>query len=129
MLALQRYKKERTTQKRKEKNMEEKKRDYKKQTEWKNKNRDRINFEVPKGYKEKIKEAAAGKKLNAYILECVEQAEKKGECGAFGDIKDLGAYARSAGLTEDEYIRQAIAEKMQRQDEEYTEEIEREKIF
>lgn len=109
--------------------MVEKKRNYKKQTAWKNEHRDRINFEVPKGYKEKIKKAAGGKTLNTYILECVENATGEQSGGAYADIKDLPAYARSAGCTEDEYIRQAIAEKMKRQDEEYKEEIEREKIF
>lgn len=117
------------TKKEREKAMEEKKRDYKKQSEWKKNNKDRINFEIPKGYKEKIKAAAGNKSLNMYILECIEQAERQTAGGTYADIKDLSAYARSAGCTEDEYIRQAIAEKMRRQDEEYTEEIEREKIF
>lgn len=40
-------------------------------------------------------------------------------------IPDLEAYARSAGQTVDDYIAQAIRERMQRQDAEYTEDIQR----
>lgn len=95
---------------------------------------DRINFVMEKGKKEEIKEKAAGegisasKWINDAIAEKIDRGAGKAS-GAYTDIKDLSAYARSAGCTEDEYIRQAIAEKMKRQDEEYTEEIEREKIF
>ena len=42
------------------------------------------------------------------------------------DIPDIAAYARSAGMTEEEYIKSAVLEKMKRQDEEYQEEITRE---
>lgn len=44
------------------------------------------------------------------------------------DIKDLSAYARSAGMTEEEYIKAAVTEKMKRQDQEYTEDVTREQI-
>lgn len=95
---------------------------------------DRINFVMKKGRKEEIKEKAAseGISTNKWINDAIQEKIDRGAgkaSGAYTDIKDLSAYARSAGCTEDEYIRQAIAEKMQRQDEEYKEEIEREKIF
>lgn len=95
---------------------------------------DRINFVMKKGRKEEIKEKAAseGISTNKWINDAIQEKIDRGAGkanGAYADIKDLSAYARSAGCTEDEYIRQAIAEKMKRQDEEYTEEIEREKIF
>ena len=78
--------------------------------------------------KEDIENAAtnAGKSLNTYLVDAIKTALNG---GTYADIKDLQAYARSAGCTEDEYIRQAIAEKMKRQDEEYKEEIESEKIY
>ncbi len=95
---------------------------------------DRINFVMKKGRKEEIKEKAAseGISTNKWINDAIQEKIDRGEGkanGAYTDIKDLPAYARSAGCTEDEYIRQAIAEKMQRQDEEYKEEIERERIY
>lgn len=95
---------------------------------------DRINFVMKKGRKEEIKEKAAseGISTNKWINDAIQEKIDRGAGkpgGTYADIKDLSAYARSAGCTEDEYIRQAIAEKMQRQDEEYKEEIEREKIF
>lgn len=97
---------------------------------------DRINFVMKKGRKEEIKEKAAseGISTNKWINDAIQEKIDRGTGAeqpnrAYADIKDLPAYARSAGCTEDEYIRQAIAEKMQRQDEEYTEDIEREKIF
>lgn len=95
---------------------------------------DRINFVMEKGKKEEIKEKAAGEGIstNKWINDAIQEKIDRGAGkpgGAYTDIKDLSAYARSAGCTEDEYIRQAIAEKMRRQDEEYTEEIEREEIF
>ena len=39
------------------------------------------------------------------------------------NITDLEAYARSAGQTVDDYIAQAIKERMQRQDAEYIEDV------
>lgn len=98
-------------------------RDYNKQTEWKKNNADRINFEVPKGYKDKIKESAGSKSMNQYILECIENAQGEKEI-----VPDLSVYAKSAGLTTEEYIKSAVLEKMQRQDQEYTEDIKYEKI-
>lgn len=97
---------------------------------------DRINFVMEKGKKEEIKEKAAGEGISAskWINDAIQEKIDRGTGAeqpsrAYTDIKDLTAYARIAGCTEDEYIRQAIADKMKRQDEEYTEEIEREKIF
>lgn len=87
---------------------------------------DKTAIRLPKGTFDIIKKVTGGGSLNGFISGAVID---KLNGGAFGDIPDLGAYARSAGMTVDDYIRQAIAEKMRRQDEEYTEEIEREKIF
>lgn len=87
---------------------------------------DKTAIRVPRGTFDRIKEKTGGGSLNGFMAAAVLE---KLNGGTYADIKDLSAYARSAGCTEDEYIRQAIAEKMKRQDEEYTEEIEREKIF
>ena len=87
---------------------------------------DKTAIRVPRGTFERIKEKTGGGSLNGFMAAAVLE---KLNGGTYADIKDLQAYARSAGCTEDEYIRQAIAEKMKRQDEEYKEEIEREKIY
>lgn len=42
-----------------------------------------------------------------------------------GTIKDLEAYARSAGKTSAEYVREAVREKMERQDADFREDVER----
>lgn len=104
--------------------MEDKKRTrYKNQSDWKKEHKDRIPFEVPKGTKEKLKEMAGNKSLNAFLYEIVlNYIEHKGnDLG----IPDLAAYARSAKMTEEEYIIQAVKEKMQRQDADFTEEVTR----
>lgn len=82
-----------------------------------------------------------GKSLNAWLTEAV--MEKMGilAVGSSGktqniesheivrypddiiNITDLEAYARSAGQTVDDYIAQAIKERMQRQDAEYIEDV------
>ena len=92
---------------------------------------DRIVFRVKKEEsptKEEIEKEAQknGKSLNGYITDAIRQ-QIAGR--AFGDIPDLEAYARSAGMTVDDYIRAAIKEKMDRQDKEYTEEIVHEAIY
>lgn len=106
---------------------------YEQQTAWKTENRDRIAFEVPKGDREKYKglAKAEGKSLNNYILESLELRNENGDKGKFdfcANIPDLAVYAKSIGLTPEEYVKIAVAEKMERQDQEYQEEIIREKL-
>lgn len=87
---------------------------------------DKTAVRLPKGTFDIIKKVTGGGSLNGFISGAVIE---KLNGGAFGDIPDLGAYARSAGMTVDDYIRSAIKEKMDRQDKEYTEEIEHEAIY
>ena len=98
-------------------------------------NKDRINFVMPKGRKEEIQNAAneANMSAAAWINEAIVEKMEKKPCasGAFdfcASIPDLEAYARSVGLTPEEYIKIAVAEKMERQDAEYKEEVTREAI-
>ena len=87
-----------------------------------------VNFRVKSsGFptKEDIEESAKNENMsvNSWIISAVLDRMK----GNFNiDIPDLAAYAKSAGMTEEEYIKSAVMEKMQRQDEEYQEEITRE---
>lgn len=79
---------------------------------------DRITWRVPKGKREEYNDLVKPDTLNGFITK------------AFNDrlnsvsgivINDLDAYARSAHMTKDEYIKQAVLEKMKRQDEEFEE--------
>ena len=99
------------------------------QYNWQKENTDRINFTMPKGKKERIKEQAelSGLSATVWIKQAIDekfQAEGVGYKEAFdlSSIQDLEAYARSSGKTSAEYVREAIWEKMERQDAEYTEE-------
>ena len=89
-----------------------------------------VNFRVKASEfptKEDIEESAKADNmsLNAWLVSAVIDKMH----GGFNlDIKDLSAYARSAGMTEEEYIKAAVTEKMKRQDQEYTEDVTREKI-
>lgn len=87
-----------------------------------------VNFRVKaSGFptKEDIEESAKNDNmsLNSWLVNAV--VEKMNGGHSLG-IKDIAAYARSAGMTEEEYVKSAVLEKMQRQDEEYQEEITRE---
>lgn len=86
---------------------------------------DRITVRVPKGYREQLKELVKPDSVNGFITKAIEQALNGGNAL---DVPDLAAYARSAKLTEEEYIKAAVLEKMQKQDAEYTEEVTREKF-
>ena len=87
-----------------------------------------VNFRVKASVfptKEDIEESAKNDNmsLNSWLVNAV--VEKMNGGYTLG-IKDLAAYARSSGMTEEEYIKSAVMEKMKRQDEEYQEEITRE---
>lgn len=51
---------------------------YNKQNEYNKKNYDRVSVMFPAGYREQVRDAAhaAGKSLNAYILEAVQEKMK-----------------------------------------------------
>lgn len=103
------------------------------------KNKDRINFVMPKGRKEEIKEAAAvqGISSSEWINGAIEaklagegniNVRMKYESEKYIDlmsIEDLEAFARSAGLSVKEYAEQAIREKMKAQEKGFVEDIER----
>ena len=101
------------------------------QNNWQKENTDRINFTMPKGRKEEIRKCADAEGVSA--SEWINQAiiEKMAGCGSemefinVSSIKDLGAYAKSAGVTMKEYVFRAIAEAMSRQDAEVVEDMER----
>lgn len=75
--------------------------------------------------KEDIEKAAQedNVSLNAWIVDAILS---KLSGNAIIDVPDVAAYARSAGMTEEEYIKSAVLEKMQRQDEAFKEEVIRE---
>lgn len=52
---------------------------YNKQNEYNRKNYDRVSVMFPAGYREQVRDAAqaAGKSLNAYILEAVQEKMEK----------------------------------------------------
>ena len=87
-----------------------------------------VNFRVKASEfptKEDIEESAKNENisLNAWLVNAVvEKMHGRHDL----DIKDLAAYARSAGMTEEDYIKAAVMEKMQRQDDEFREDITRE---
>ncbi|MED9905276.1 MAG: hypothetical protein UFG06_13990 [Lachnospiraceae bacterium] len=98
---------------------------------WQKDNTDRLNFTMPKGTKDRILQAAGKGNASDWMREAIfDKLNGAHESGAQNhiDIPDLAAYARSAGMTEDEYIKTAVEEKMKRQDAEYTETVTREKL-
>ena len=66
-----------------------------------------------------------GMSLNAWLISAVV-AKIEGNCSV--SIPDLEVYAKSAGMSPEEYIKQAVLEKMERQDKSFTETIKREKL-
>ena len=81
---------------------------------------DRITVRVPKGYREQLKDIVKPDSVNGFIVKAMDKALSGGnDLG----IKDLEAYARSAGVTMDQYIKSAVLEKMERQDKEFTEDV------
>ena len=52
---------------------------YNKQNEYNRKKYDRVSVMLPAGYRDKVREIATkeGKRLNAYILEAVQEKTKK----------------------------------------------------
>ena len=94
---------------------------------WQKENKDRINVLLDKGLNSEIKEIAKthGKSASEWINEAIKE---KMTGGISLDIPDMEIYAKSAKMTVEEYIKQSVIEKMQRQDENFTEEVTREKI-
>ena len=91
---------------------------------------DRFTFRVKRNEsptKSEIKNSAKNENMsvNSFIIAAV--LDRINGCASL-DIKDRSADARSAGMTEEEYIKAAVTEKMKRQDQEYTEDVTREKI-
>ena len=91
---------------------------------------DRFTFRVKRKEsptKSEIKNSAKNENMsvNSFIIAAV--LDRINGCASL-DIKYLSAYARSAGMTEEEYIKTAVTEKMKRQDQEYTEDVTREQI-
>ena len=90
-------------------------------------NYDRLNFVMPKGTKDRINQKAAehGTSASEYLRKIILEALEGGMVQGKINVPDLAAYARSAKMTEEEYIIQAVKEKMQRQDNDFTEEVTR----
>jgi hypothetical protein len=92
---------------------------------------DRINFVMPKGRKEEIKKCAdadgvsASEWINQAIIERMAGSTANVNLMNLAEIKDLQAYARSAGLTMKEYVLKAVEEAMHRQDRDFVEDVER----
>lgn len=89
-----------------------------------------VNFRVKAAEyptKEDIENAAQkdGTSLNAWIIDAV-LAKLEGKKSVA--VPELAIYAKNARMTEEEYIKTAVMEKMQRQDAEYSEEITREPL-
>lgn len=83
---------------------------------------DRITVRVPKGYREQLKEIVKPDSVNGFIIKAMDKALKGvNDLG----IKELSVYAKSAGMTEEEYIKAAVIEKMQRQAADFKEDITR----
>ena len=108
------------------------------QYKWQKENKDRINFTMPKGRKEQIKEAAERADIspsewinNAIVaklndLEDIRAARKGPDTQIdLAEIQELEVYARSAGMSLKKYAELAIKEKMRRQEEGFKEDIER----
>ena len=89
---------------------------------------DKFTFRLPKGNRKKLKEIADqkhGGSINAFLTEAVQDKIKG---GYLVSVPDLEAYAKSAGLDPEDYILEAVKEKMKKQDETFTESIKRVKI-
>lgn len=92
---------------------------------------DRINFVMPKGRKEEIKNCAdadgvsASEWINQAIILKMAGYGSKSNLLDLGNIKDLEAYAKSAKKSVRDYVLEAIAEKMERQDQDFREDVER----
>ena len=89
---------------------------------------DKFTFRLPKGSREILKEIADekyNKSINALITAAVNE---KLNGGTAASIPDLAAYAKSAGLDPEDYILEAVKEKMKKQDETFAESIKRVKI-
>jgi hypothetical protein len=118
--------------------MEDAQKRNKRQYQWQAENKDRINFTMPKGRKEKIKEAAQAEgisasewinaaiteKLDGSVIHIVKAPAAKPGTVDLSDVKDLAAYAMSAHVSVDEYVRQAVKDRMTRQDQDYTDDSE-----
>ena len=85
----------------------------------------RITWRVPKGYNLTLAKRIEPLSLNEFITAAVNE---KLNGGTAASIPDLAAYAKSAGLDPEEYILEAVKEKMKKQDETFTESIKRVKI-
>jgi len=86
---------------------------------------DQINFRLRKeSYPSKadieVQAASDQMSLNAWILTALTEKLDRVEQMTIPGVDD---YARRAGMTAEQYIRQAVEEKMRRQDEEITEGI------
>lgn len=112
---------------------------------WQKETYDRKAYLLFRGQGDAVDQAAksVGVSASEWIREAIREKLEKGgdhcirERGQVADresvrypdeiasISDLEVYARSAGQTVDDYIAQAIRERMQRQDAEYTEDIQR----
>lgn len=90
---------------------------------------DRLNFVMPKGTKDKIYIKASGQNISSseYLRKIINDSIN-GHVANNICVPDLEAYAKSAGLAPEEYIKAAIKEKMQRQDADFKEPIERVKF-
>lgn len=89
---------------------------------------DKFTFRLPKGNREKLQEIAQkkyGGSINAFLTDAVIDKLKG---GYLVSVPDLEAYAKSAGLDPEDYILEAVKEKMKKQDETFTESIKRVKI-
>lgn len=105
---------------------------------WQKETYDRKAYLLFKGQGDAVDQAAktAGVSASEWIREAIREKLADGgdhyirERGQIADheiasISDLEVYARSAGQTVDDYIAQAVKERMRRQDAEYTEDIQR----
>ena len=112
---------------------------------WQKETYDRKAYLLFKGQGDAVEQAAkiAGVSASEWIREAIRERLENGgdhyarERGQTADheivrypdeiarISDLEVYARSAGQTVDDYIAQAVKERMQRQDAEYTEDMQR----
>lgn len=66
-----------------------------------------------------------GVSLNAWLVSAV-LAKLEGNKSV--SVPELAIYAKSAGMSEEEYIKAAVTEKMQRQDAEYSDTVTREPV-
>lgn len=87
-----------------------------------------ISIRVHKGYRDRIKQAADERGISVAQLICDSLDNKITMPGVSVDIKDLDAYSRSAHMTPEEYVKQAVREKMEKQDKEFMDDITAEEI-